>query len=160
MVAFQAKFCSLTGDVWASVVVDNAYALAQHSSSPVWITHRSFFSVSQYLSAFIGVLVGIKSTNIPLSRPKIQLPDFTGRLCLFEFSRLGPPLAWLFFGLRCKVERPGLVTCDNRVQKVVLFVCIATKKFAERINSLPFVVIRQHSWYPSCAHLPILQLFR
>ena len=67
---------------------------------------------------------------------------------------------WLLFRLRCVVICPGYVACDNQVQKVILFVCIAAEEFTGRVHSLPFVVFCQYSWDPSCAHLLILQLFR
>jgi len=69
------------------------------------------------------------------------------------------PLTWLLFGFRCEVERPGFVTRYNRMQKVVIFVCVALKKFAWGVNALPLVVFCEHAWDPFCAHLPIFQLF-
>ena len=68
------------------------------------------------------------------------------------------PLMWLLFYLRCEVVCPGFVTCDNQIQKVILFVCIAAEKFTGRVHSLPLVVFCQHSSDPSCIHLLILQL--
>ena len=44
---------SLMGDVGASVVVEKAYALDQHSYSTVLNRPSEFFSVSQYLLVFI-----------------------------------------------------------------------------------------------------------
>ena len=70
------------------------------------------------------------------------------------------PLTWLLLHLRCEVVCPGFGARDNRIQKVILFVCIAAEKLTGRFHSLPFVVFCPHSWDPSCAHLPILQLVR
>ena len=46
-----------------NIVVENAYALAQHCSSPVLNRPPEFDSVSKYLSAFIVVPVAMKSIN-------------------------------------------------------------------------------------------------
>jgi hypothetical protein len=54
----------------------------------------------------------------------------------------------------------GLQISHNSLNSAgVLFVSIAAKKFTGRVNSLPFVVFREHSRDPSCAHLPIIQPF-
>ena len=154
---------SLAGSVGSSVVVENAYALAQHSSSPVLNRPPEFY---QCLTIPVRVYCGPSSHEIdqqyPLSIPKHSCHDFTGRLCLLKFSQLRrrgmQPLTCLLFHLRCEVVCSGFVARDNRIQKVILFVCIAVEKFTGRVHLLPLVIFCQHSWDPSCAHLPILQL--
>ena len=87
----------LTGDVGTSVVVEKAYALGQHSSSPVLNRPSEFF---ECLTIPVGVYCGPMSHEVdqqyPLSIPKHSCHDFAGRLCCFEFSWLGrrgmPPL--------------------------------------------------------------------
>ena len=139
---------SLVGSVGPSVVVENAYSLAQHSSSLVLNRPPEF---SQCLTIPVSVYCGPSSHEID-------------QLHLLEFSRLRrwgmKPLTWLLFRLRGEVVCPGFVARDNRIQKVILFICIAVEKFTGRVHSLHFVVFCQHSWDPSCAHLPILQLIR
>jgi len=99
-----------------------------------WMARLSFLSITIPLSVYCG--------------PMTLAAD-----CSFEFSRLGRrgmlPLTWLLFGLRCEVERPGFVTCDNRIQNVVIFVCVALKKLAWGVNALSLVVFCVHTWDPA-----------
>ena len=155
----------LAGSVGSSVVVENAYAFAQHSSSPVLNRPPEFY---QRLTIPVRVYCGASSHEIdqqyPLSIPKHSCHDFTGRICLIQFSRLRrrgmQQLTWMLFRLRCEMVCPGFIACDNLIHKVILFVLLAAEKFMGRIHTLPFVVFCQHSWNPSCAHLLILQLIR
>ena len=120
---------SLVGSVGSSVVVENAYALAQHPSSPVLNRSREF---CQCLTIPVSVYCGLRSHEIdqqyPLSTPNHSGHDFTGRLCLLQFSRLRrremQPLTWLLFRFRCEVVCPGFVARVNRIQKVILFLWI------------------------------------
>ena len=154
---------SLAGSMGSSVVVEIAYALAQHSSSLVLNRPPEF---CQCVTIPVSIYCSPSSHKIDqqysLSISKHSCHDFTGRLCLLEFLQLRLtgmlPLTWLLFCLRCEVVCPGFGARDNRIQKVILFVCIMAEKFTGRFHSLPFVVFCQHSWDPSCTHLPILQL--
>lgn len=124
-----------TGDVGASVVAKA----------------RLSFWVSHYTCQW-GAMKSINNTSFR-----------SRKLCLFGFLQLGrrgmPLFTWLLLGLRYKVKRPGFVTSDNQIQKVVLFICMALKKFIEKVNALPLVVLCKHSQEPYCAHLPLFQLF-
>ena len=154
---------SLASNVGSNIVVENAYAFAQHPSSPVLNCPPEF---CQCLIIPASVYYGTSSHEIdqqyPLLIPKHSCHDITSRLCLLQFSRFRQRemqlLTWLLFRFRCEVVCPGFVAYDNRIQKVILFICIAAEKFMGRVYSLPFVVYCQHSWDPCCAHLPILQL--
>ena len=88
---------SLMGDVGASVVVEKAYALGQHSSSLVLNHPSEFFEcLTIPVSVYCGPISHEVDQQYPLSIPKHSCHDFAGRLCCFEFSRLGqrgmPPL--------------------------------------------------------------------
>ncbi|KZC12627.1 hypothetical protein WN55_04266, partial [Dufourea novaeangliae] len=68
------------GDVGTSIVVKNAYALDQHSSSPVLNRPSEFF---QSLTIPVSVYCGPRRHEVhqqyPLSIPKHSCHDFTGR---------------------------------------------------------------------------------
>ena len=114
---------SLAGSVWSSVVVENAYVLAQHHSSPV-LNHPP--ECCQCLIIPVSSYCGPSSHEIyqqyPLSIPKHNCHDFTNRLCFLEFSRLRrremQPLTWLLFRFRCEVVCPGFVARVGLIQKL------------------------------------------
>ena len=79
----------LTGDMGVSIIVEKAYALGQHSSSLV-LNHPSEFF--ECLTIPFSVYCGPMSHEVdqyPLSIPKHSCHNFAGRLCSYEFSRLG-----------------------------------------------------------------------
>ena len=87
----------LTDEVGASVFVEKAYALGQHSSSPVLNRPSEFFEcLTIPVSVYCGPMSHEVDQQYPLSIPKHSWHDFAGRLCCFEFSRLWrrgmPPL--------------------------------------------------------------------
>ena len=83
------KSDSLAGSVGSSVVIENAYALAQHLSSTVLNRPPEFY---QCLTIPVSIYCGASNHEIdqqyPLSIPKHSCHDFTSRLYMLEFSRL------------------------------------------------------------------------
>ena len=80
----------MTGDVGVNVVVEKAYALGQHSSSPVLNRPSEFFEcLTIPVSVYCGPMSHEVDQQYPLSIPKHSCHNFAGRLCSFEFSQLG-----------------------------------------------------------------------
>ena len=117
---------SLAGSVGSSVIVENAYNLAQHPSSPVLNRPPEF---CQCLIIPASVYYGTSSHEIiqqyPLSIQKHSCHYFSGRLCLLQFSRLRRRemqlLTWLLFRFKCVVVCPGFVARDKRIEKSYSF---------------------------------------
>jgi len=129
------------------------------SESPVWVFWVSHNTRQRLLRSHEPW----SRPTIPPFDPKTQLPWLCRQTVLF----------WNFAAWAKRNAATHVIVVWSQVwsgtprfrhlwqsnPNVVIFVCVALKKFAWGINALPLVVFCEHVWDPSCAHLPIFQLF-